>query len=178
MTGLTYRDRKEERGDRRQQEQLLDALDAAPSQLRRDECGSWVIAGRRGIIQTWGDGKSWLVYVVGRSARHWTAIKRRLDFMTVTQDGDEEGCLQLFRLPSPQEGVVIRDVLGLRKRVDYTPDTLERKRASMAKAGLARGTAGAPMTGVGMPDEVGERFSPDPRFVVEPAEAPKVEEPV
>ena len=63
--------------------------------------------------------------------------------MTVTQDGDEEGCLRLFRLPSPQEAVVIRDVTGLRKRVDYAPDALERKRASMAKAGLARGAAGA-----------------------------------
>ena len=55
--------------------------------------------------------------------------------MTVTQDGDEEGCLRLFHLPSPQEAVVIRDVMGLRKRVDYAPETLERKRASMAVSG-------------------------------------------
>jgi hypothetical protein len=33
MTGLTYRNRDEERDDRRQQERLLAALDAAPSQL-------------------------------------------------------------------------------------------------------------------------------------------------
>ena len=96
MTGLTYVNRDQERDDRQQQERLLAALDAAPSQLRRDECGWWIIAGRRGTIQTWGDGKTWGVYVVGRSARHWTSIKRRLAFMTVTQDGDEEGCLRLF----------------------------------------------------------------------------------
>ena len=74
--------------------------------------------------------------------------------MTVTQDGDEEGCFRLFALPTPQEAVVIRDVMGLRKRVDYTPDTLERKRASMARAVLARESARTPLPGVGMPDEV------------------------
>lgn len=58
MNGLTYRNRDDERADRRQQEQLLTALDAAPSQLRRDEAGWWVIGGRRGTIQTWGDGKT------------------------------------------------------------------------------------------------------------------------
>ena len=176
MTGLTYCDRDEERGDRQQQEQLLAALDAAPAQLRRDECGSWIIAGRRGTIHTWGDGKSWLAYVRCRSPQHWTFTKRRLAFTTVTQDGDEEGCLRLFRLPSPQEAVVIRDAMGLRKRVDYAPDTLERKRASMAKAGLARGMAGASMAGVGMPDQVNERFPPDPRLAVEDVEIARVEE--
>ncbi|MEX0853888.1 MAG: hypothetical protein WD036_11490 [Bauldia sp.] len=39
MTGLTYRNRDDERDDRQQQERLLVLLDAAPSQLRRDECG-------------------------------------------------------------------------------------------------------------------------------------------
>ncbi len=39
MTGFTYRNREEERDDRQQQQRLLAALDAAPSQLRRDECG-------------------------------------------------------------------------------------------------------------------------------------------
>jgi hypothetical protein len=129
----------------KQQERLLVALDAAPSQLRRDECGWWIIGGRRGAIHTWGDGRTWLAYVRCRSRQHWTFTKRRLAFMTVTQDGDDEGCLRLFHLPSPQEAVVIRDVMGLRKRVEYAPDALERKRASMAKAGLARGAARAPM---------------------------------
>ena len=39
---------------------------------------------------------------------------------TVTQDGDDEGCFRLFHLPSLPEAVVIRDVMGLRKRC--TPD--------------------------------------------------------
>jgi hypothetical protein len=177
MTGLTYRNRDRGREDRRQQQQLLAALDAASSQLRRDECGSWIIAGRRGTIHTWGDGKNWLAYVRCHSRQHWTFTKRRLTFMTVTQDGDEEGCLRLFRLPTPPEAVVIRDVTGLRKRVDYAPDALERKRASMAKVGLVRGTAKAPPPAITMPDEVGGHFSPNPRLVVVPVERPDVEEP-
>ena len=71
---------------------------------------------------------------------------------------------------------MIHEVAGLRKRVDYPPDTLERKRASMAKAGLARGTANASMPGVAMPDEVNERFPPEGGLPVESAEILEVEE--
>jgi len=161
MTGLTYINRDEARDDHRQQERLVCALDAAASQLRRDDSGWWVIAGRRGIIQTWGDGTSWLAYVPCRSRQHWTFTKRRLAFMTVTQDGEDEGCLRLFRLPTPQEAVVIREVVGLRKRVEYAPDTLERKRDSMAKAGLARGAARASSPDLATPDAVGGDFAPE-----------------
>jgi|GEM_PF-2872114 len=176
MTGLTYRDRDEERDDQRQQERLLAALDASPSQLRRDEAGWWIISGRRGAIHTWGDGKTWDAHVRCRSRQHWTFTKRRLAFMTVTQDGDEEGCLRLFRLPTQKEAVAIRDVMGLRKRIAFAPDTLERKRASMAKAGLARGAARAPVPGVAMPPEVNGRFPPEGGLPVERAGTPEVEE--
>ena len=132
MTELTYANRDQARDDRQQQERLLAALDAAPGQLRRDACGLWIIAGRRGTIQTWGDGHTRLVYVVGRSARHWTAIKRRLDFMTVTQDGDEEGCFRLLELPSPREAALIRDALSLRKRRALT----EEARDALIAAGV------------------------------------------
>jgi hypothetical protein len=161
MIRLTYVNRNQARDDREQQECLVTALDAAPSQLRRDEAGWWVIAGRRGTIQTWGDNRSWLAYVRCRSRQHWTFTKRRLAFMTVTQDGDEEGCLRLFALPTPQEAVVIREVMGLRKRVDYAPDTLERKRASMAKAGLARGAARGSAPDLTTPDAVDGDFAPE-----------------
>lgn len=125
MTGLTYDNRDQAWADRQQQERLLKALDAAPFQLRRDGAGWWAIAGRRGTIQTWGDGRSWLVYVIGRSARHWTAIKQRLAFMTVTQDGDEEGCLRLFALPTSEEATLIRGAVSLRKRRALTDEARE-----------------------------------------------------
>ncbi len=145
MTELIYADRDQARDDRQQQETLLAALDAAPAQLRRDEAGLWIIAGRRGTIQTWVDGKTWCVYVIGRSARHWTAIKRRLAFMTVTQDGDEEGCFRLLELPSPRAAALIRDALSLRKRRALT----EEARLGLIAAGVkgrfrAQGPASAP----------------------------------
>ncbi len=84
--------------------------------------GWWIIGGRRGAIHTWGDGKTWGAYVVARSTRHWTMIKRRLAFMTVTQDGDDEGCLRLFALPTPEEAALIRDALLLRKRRTLTEE--------------------------------------------------------
>jgi len=167
MTGLTYLNRDEARDDRQQQTRLLAVLDAAPSQLRRDEAGWWIIAGRRGTIQTWGDGRSWLVYVLCRSRQHWTFTRRRLPFMTVTQDGDEEGCLRLFRLPTSHEAVVIREVMGLRKQVAYAPDALERKRASMAKAGLARGKASASSPDLATPDAFDGDLPPEGGPVVE-----------
>ena len=167
MTGSTYRNREEERDDRQQQEKLVAALDAGLSQLRRDECGWWIIGGRHGVINTWGDGRSWLACLHCRSKQHWTFTKRRLAFMTVTQDGDDEGCLRLLHLPSPAEAVVIRDVMGLRKRVAYAPETLERKRASMARAGLARGAASAPIADDDLPPEIGGRFSPEGGLVIE-----------
>ena len=148
MTGLTYRNRQEEQDDRAQQERLVDALDVSPSQLGRDDCGLWVVRGRQGSIQTWGDGKRWVACVICRSKQHWTFTKKRLSFMSVTQDGDDEGCLRLSDLPTPKQAAAIRDVLRLRKRVEYSPETLERKRASIAKAGLARRTAEVPSPGI------------------------------
>jgi len=109
-------DGTESRRERAQQEKLLVALDAAGSQLRRDECGWWVIGGRQGAIHTWGDDATWVAFIQCRSARQWNSVKRQLGFMTVTQDGDDEGCLRLFRLPTPDEAVMIREVLGLRKQ--------------------------------------------------------------
>lgn len=63
-----------------------------------------------------------------------------------------------------------------RKRIEFAPDTLERKRASMAKAGLARGAATAPVPGVAMPPEVNGRFPPEGGLPVERAGTPEVEE--
>jgi len=52
--------------------------------------------------------------------------------MTVTQDGDEEGCLRLLALPTPEQAALIRDVLLLRKRRALT----EASRAALISAGV------------------------------------------
>jgi len=95
----------------------------------------------RGSIHTWGDGKSWVLFVGCRSATHWTYTKRRLAFCCITQYGDGEGCLHLQQLPTAEQAEVIRDVLGIRKRVELGPDELERRRALIKRLALAQGSA-------------------------------------
>ena len=63
---------------------------------------------------------------------HWTHTKRRLSFCTITQDADDEGCLRLHTLPTTEQAAVIRDALGIRKRIELARETLERLRARAA----------------------------------------------
>jgi hypothetical protein len=68
------------------------------------------------------------------SPRRWTGIKKRLGFCRLTQDGDDEGCLYLDRLPKADEAVLIREAIGIRKRRHLTPEALvalERARAAI-----------------------------------------------
>jgi hypothetical protein len=59
----------------------------------------------------------WVMFVVCRSKQHWSHTKRRLrPFAKVVQDGNDEGCLKLDRLPITGEAAIIREVLGIRKR--------------------------------------------------------------
>jgi hypothetical protein len=119
--GLTYRDQREKDEDKAQLLRLLDALGAPERALRLDDCEAWRIQGSRGHIYGWGDGQAWVMYCCCRSSRSWTSTKKRLaGFFTVTQDGDSEGCLKLERLPTAAEAVVIRDVLGIRKRMELS----------------------------------------------------------
>ena len=129
--------------DRIQQKDLLAALNAWGRALRRDECGAWRIDGKRGSIHTWGDGRTWVLFVACRSRRHWTATKERLSFCRVTQDGDDEGCLRLHQLPTREQAAVIRDALGIRKKMEFAPDDLERRRVSMTRLSPVPGSANA-----------------------------------
>jgi hypothetical protein len=125
----TYDTPAEAEADRRQQRLLLVALNAWDRALGRDECSAWCIRGKHGRICTWGDGETWVLRVGCRSGLHWTHAKKRLDFCTVTQDGWDEGCLRLHHVPTPDQAEIIRNVLGIRKRVELTPEELERRRA-------------------------------------------------
>ena len=88
------------------------------------------------------------MFVASRSVRHWTATKARLAFCTVAQDCDDEGVLRLNRLPTPDQAVVIREVLGIRKRQEISAATLDRLRAfafersTRGDASSSSGTAG------------------------------------
>jgi hypothetical protein len=132
MTLLTYDSAEDAEADKAQQQSLLTALNGWDRALRRDECSAWCIYGKHGRIYTWGDGSTWVLSVRCRSKQGWTIAKRRLDFCAPTQDGDDEGCLRLHRLPTADQAEVIRDILGIRKRVEYSPETLEQRRSLMA----------------------------------------------
>lgn len=134
----TYDSQAEADRDGEQQRSLLDALGAAGTTLRRDECGAWCIFGKHGKAHTWGDGKTWVLWVGCRSVLHWTHTKKRLGFFTVTQDGDSEGCLRLHHLPTAEQAAIIRDVLGIRKRGELAPEELERRRRAVVAARAAK----------------------------------------
>src|SRR4029077_18629438 len=105
--------------DKAQLAELLDALNASPSVLRRDETGLWILRGRPGCyVSTWGGGAGWQLVVTPEqeiSALQWTWFKKRLAFCELTQDGDSEGCFRLHRLPTPAEAEEVRDIVGIRK---------------------------------------------------------------
>ena len=111
------------RDDRADLQTLLIALDTSNRGLRCDACGDYAIHGKDGTI--YADGAGYLLCATaGESARRWGFIKKRLAFCRVTQDGDDEGCLHLDRLPTEAEADVIREALGIRKRKHLRDDTL------------------------------------------------------
>ena len=126
----TYRTADEANLDKAQLAELREALNAWPSALRRDESGIWILRGRPGCyVATWGDGKSWHIVVAPEeviSVRQWTAHKKRLGFAELTLDDDQEGCFRLHRLPTAEEAEVIRDIVGIRKRRELSPEELAR----------------------------------------------------
>jgi hypothetical protein len=103
---------------------LMDALDCSPMCRRRDECGTWIIEGKGGYIYDQPEG--FYLYCAPGSARAWGFAKKALDFCTVTQDGDDEGFLRLDDFPTPEQAVIIRDKLGIRKRRTMSDAELER----------------------------------------------------
>jgi len=125
----TYRTAGLGEQDKAQLGELLEALNASPLALRRDTSGLWVLQGSRGYCATWGDNATWQLVVAPQleiSARQWTAHKNRLAFAELTQDGDTEGCFRLHRLPTDAEATIIRDIVGIRKRRDYSLEVLAR----------------------------------------------------
>jgi hypothetical protein len=111
---------------------LLTALGASPVALQRDlhrgegRKGGHGIHGKVGHIYV--DGAGFLLCVTAdertQSTLRWTNVKCRLAFCRLTQDGDDEGCLHLDRLPTPAEAVLIREALGKRRKRHLNPETL------------------------------------------------------
>ena len=104
--------------------ELLDVMDARPDSLRRDACGDWSIAGRRGHVYALQGGFQ-LVFTGqegAESAQRWTYAKRRMpNDAKLTQDGDFDGTLILPRLPTPAEAAELRTILGIYQAKHYGP---------------------------------------------------------
>jgi hypothetical protein len=168
MMGDTYDSAAEAEADRAQQKDLLTALNAWDRALRRDECGAWCIHGDKwlraggvkminlsGSIHTWGDGKTWAVYVRCFSGKHWAYTKKRMSFCEVTQDGDDEGSFRLHQLPTSEQAEVVRDVVGIRQRREYSEETREILRARIASWNGAEPQQEAPLEGISRANATG-----------------------
>jgi hypothetical protein len=72
--------------------------------------------------------------------KQWTAHKKQLSFGEVTQDGDQEGVFRICDLlPTAAEAEMIRDILGIRKRVELSPGQLENLRRWRFDKGAPKG---------------------------------------
>ena len=141
----TYRTADDAAADKADLFRLMEALGASPASLRRDESGLWILRGKGDCYaSTWGDGKTWQLLVSGENvtAMRWTWAKKRLAFCEVTQDGDSEGCFRLHRLPTPAEAEVIRSVLGIWKKVEWSPEELARRQQWGRRLGTMSGDYG------------------------------------
>jgi hypothetical protein len=123
--------------DRAHLDTFLTAIDASPTALERPVCwgwtGDWQITGKHGHVLP--DGAGFLLYVsTDESPRRWTNVKRRLGFCRVTQDGDDEGCLHLDRLPIAIEAEAIREAIGIRRRRHLSADELNRRAVILERA--------------------------------------------
>ena len=134
---LSYATAEEAAADRDMQRSLLVTLDASKRSLSSDECGAWRLTGRRGHIYTWGPSGGWLIYCAPESIRKWTYLKKQLSFCRVTQDGDDEGCLRLFELPTPEQAVLIRKMIGLKQRKRHPGNISQLKFATSRRGGSA-----------------------------------------
>lgn len=105
--------------------------------VRRDECNDQVIQGASGNVHEDGQGYSVAVMLHhGRSLR--VALEKLAGFCKVRQHGDTEAVLHVERMPTPEQAAALREVLGVRKIPVYSPEVLERKRESLARAIQAR----------------------------------------
>jgi hypothetical protein len=111
---------------------IVAALTVSKANLRRDPCGDWNIFGRRGHILS--DGGAAYVYLRPGTKCTWEKAKRALGFLTVVQDGDDEGILKMGDLPTADQAEIIRKLLGLRK---VAPPT-DKQRATLNRFSFAR----------------------------------------
>jgi hypothetical protein len=72
-------------------------------------------------------------FTVSQTMEHFLACHehafKAFGFCVVTLDCEDDGCLLLHQLPTPEEANVIRDILGIHKRREVSAAELERLKA-------------------------------------------------
>jgi hypothetical protein len=130
---------------------LTVALNSSSTALRVDGCGDPSIIGSHGHIYAvcgtlrWPTSPGFTFYLDAGSSRAWTAAKAALKFAEVDSDGDVDGWLSMYRLPTPEEATTIRRYLGIRQRRTVSDDA---KDALIARL---RAPVGPPSQAQGMP---------------------------
>lgn len=119
--------RSTKKSDRDAMRTLAQAIVVSQRQLSRDACGDWNLRSRRGHFST--DGHSFYAYLKLPSSRRWEFAKRKLHFLFLTQDGDEEGVFRLKALPTAEQAAVLRKALGFRK----APALTEKQRQAIGR---------------------------------------------
>jgi len=102
---------------------LCDKLDISNRRICKDSYGNAYLQGRKGFIDT--DSEFWYVRISCRTPTLWKNVKKRLNFMVLWQDGDEEGALRLDRYPTEKESEIIRENVGFSRKPKLTEE--ERK---------------------------------------------------
>jgi hypothetical protein len=90
--------------------EIRQAIGAREASLQRDDCVDWAVSGTSGHVYAIPEGFQ-LYVTTGERPLKWTWIRKKLAFCRLTQDGDDEGCLTLDRLPTMAEGAIIREAL-------------------------------------------------------------------
>lgn len=85
----------------------------------KDECGDYNLLGTEGKIFV--GNTFWYVYV-----EKGVDLKKRLDFMILSQDGGTEAIFKLDRLPTKEEAKIIRNIIGLKKKRTISPEHLQK----------------------------------------------------
>jgi hypothetical protein len=101
-----------------QMKELKEALETS-NPIIKDECGDPNIVGKYGHVYVDGDGSFGPFFYVMAEGKN---LSKRLDFMEEHQNS----CVwKLHRLPTSEEANVIRKVVGLTKKRQYTPENKE-----------------------------------------------------
>lgn len=93
-------------------EKLKRALKTS-TRWKKDECEDFNLFGKFGKV--FYDNNNWYVYI---SNRKLALVKRKINFMQISQEGDFELIYKAQELPNSRQATIIRQILGLKaKRV-------------------------------------------------------------